>query len=54
MTDKKYSNAAAKELVKFSDATIERGYKIFYELAEENLPPKISREVESRLRHATN
>lgn len=54
MADKKYSNAAAKELVKFSDATIERGYKISYELAEDNLPPNVAREVESRLRHATN
>lgn len=42
------------ELVKFSDAALERGYKISYELTEHTLPPKISREIENQLRISTD
>ena len=47
------AKSAAKELVKFSDAALERGYKVSYDIAEVSLPPKISREVENHLRHST-
>ena len=47
------AKSSAKELVKFSDVTIERGYKVSYDIAEVSLPPKISREVENHLRHST-
>ena len=50
---KPVAKSAAKELVKFSDVTIERGYKVSYDIAEVSLPPKISREVENHLRHST-
>lgn len=45
---------AGKELANYSDVTIERGYKVSYELAETTLPPKIARNVEGRLRHSAN
>ena len=44
------AKSAAKELVKFSDAALEQGYKVSYELAEISLPPKYSKEVERQLR----
>lgn len=44
------AKSAAKELVKFSDVTIERGYKVSCDIAEVSLPPKYSKEVERQLR----
>ena len=45
---------ANKEIVKFSDLAIDKGYKFSYEIAEKTLPPKFAAEVEKNLRHATN
>lgn len=40
------------ELVKFSDLTVDKGYKISYELTEKTLPPKYAAEVEKQLRES--
>lgn len=44
----------SRELVKFSDAVLEQGYKVSYEIAEDNLPPTMSRELERQLRISTD
>ena len=51
---KKIAPPVSRELVKFSDAALERGYKISYEIAEVSLPPKISRDIERQLRISTD
>ena len=51
---KPYTARAVKGLVSFSDVTIDKGYKISYEVIEGTLPPKISREAEIHLRNSTN
>ena len=51
---KKIAPPVSRELVKFSDAALERGYKISYEVAEVSLPPKISRDIERQLRISTD
>ena len=48
MTEKNATTA----LVKFSDLTVDAGYKISYELTEKTLPPKYAAEVEKNLRHS--
>ena len=48
MPEKNISTA----LVKFSDLTVDSGYKISYELTENTLPPKYAAEVEKQLRHS--
>ncbi len=50
----KIAKPVSRELIKFSDAALERGYKISYEIAEETLPPTMSREVERQLRISTD
>ena len=52
--EEKITEPVSRELVKFSDAALERGYKVSYEIAEENLPPPLAREVERQLRISTD
>lgn len=49
---KKYSESVAKELVKFSDVTLEKGYKVSYEFTETVLPQKYSEPIEAQLRQS--
>ena len=44
----------SRELIKFSDAALERSYKVSYELAEVTLPPRISKELTRELKISTN
>ena len=48
------SEPLRNELVKFSDAAHETGYKVSYELAEVTLPPEMAQEVEHQLRISTD
>ena len=52
--EEKITEPVSRELIKFSDAALERGYKVSYEIAEENLPPPLAREVERQLRISTD
>ena len=51
---KEIAPPVSRELVKFSDAALERSYKVSYELAEVTLPPRISKELTRDLRISTN
>lgn len=51
---KKFSESTSRNLSKYSDAALERGYKVSYEVAEYTLPPKVASEVERQLRISTN
>ena len=42
------------EFVNLSNAAHESAYKVTYEIAEANLPPKLADEVERQLRSSTN
>ena len=52
--EEKITEPVSRELIKFSDAALERGYKVSYEIAEEKLPPPFAREVERQLRISTD
>ena len=52
--EEKITEPVSRELVKFSDAALERGYKVSYEIAEEKLPLSFAREVERQLRISTD
>lgn len=51
---KEIAPPVSRELVKFSDAALERSYKVSYELAEVTLPPRISKELTRELKISTN
>ncbi|MBQ6297139.1 MAG: hypothetical protein IJK81_05540 [Selenomonadaceae bacterium] len=51
---KEIAPPVSRELIKFSDAALERSYKVSYELAEVTLPPRISKELTRDLRLSTN
>lgn len=50
----KFSEQASKKIIKYSDATIEKSYKISCEFAKGTLPSKFSKKVEIQLKNYTN